>query len=122
MTVVRALQHGFGLLFLDTSITQRKGEFVTATNGQDGVKQASGWKNVDSGDAKVWTQGLVDRLSNDLWMADGVEAVLFDPRVKRGDIHIVYFLVLPSHGMQSHRTCSTTKKGFAGFQGWYEIE
>ena len=115
-------QHGLGLLFLDTGTAEKKGEFLTTAHGQDGVEQTSGGKNVHGGDAKIRPQGLVDALSDDLLMADGVGAVLVDPRVKGGDIHIVYFLALPSHGMQSHCTCSSTKIGLAGFQGWYEIE
>ena len=117
MAVVGAMQHGFGLFFLDTGTTQRKGEFVTAAHGQDRVKQAGGWKNVDGGDTKVRPQGLVDGLSDDLRMADELSAVLVDPRVKGGDIHVAYFLLtLPSHGMQSHRTCPSTKKGLARFE------
>ena len=55
-------------------------------------------------------------------MADGVRAVLVYPRVEGSDIHVAYFLAFTSHSMQSHRTCPCTKKGLAGFQGWYEIE
>ena len=47
-----ATQHGFGLLFLDTGAAERKGEFVTAAHGQDGVKQTSRGKNVHRGDTK----------------------------------------------------------------------
>ena len=82
-----AMQHGFGLLLLDTGTTQRKGEFVTATHGQDRVKQASGWNNVDGGDTKLRPQGLFDRLSDDLRMTYGVRAVLVYPQVKGGVIH-----------------------------------
>jgi len=110
MAVVSAMQHGMGLLLLDTGTTERKGEFVTATHGQERVKQTNGWKNVHSGDAKIRLQGLLDGLSDDLRMADGVGAVLVYPRVKGGDIHVAYFLTFPSHGMQSHRTCPSTKK------------
>ena len=118
-----AVQHGFGLLLLDTGTTQRKGEFVTSTHGQDRVKQTSGRKNVDGGDTKIRPQGLVDRLSDDLRMTDWVWAVvLVHPRVKGGDIHVAYFLALSGHGMQSHRACSSAKKGLAGFQRCYEIE
>ena len=55
-------------------------------------------------------------------MTDGVRAVLVHPLVKGGDIHIAYFLALPSHSMQGHGACSPPKEGLAGFQGWYEIE
>ena len=72
MAVMIAMQHGFGLLLLGSGTIQRKGEFVTATHGQDRVKQCSEWKNVDGGDAKVRTKGLVDGPSNDLRMTDGV--------------------------------------------------
>ena len=116
------MQHWFGLLFLDTGTTQRKGAIVPATHGQDSVKQTSGWKNVDGGDTKIRSQGLVDRLSDDLRMTDGVRAVLVHPRVKGGEIHVAYFLALPCQSMQSHRARSSTKKGFAAFQGWYVIE
>ena len=51
-----------------------------------------------------------------------VRAVLVHPRVQGGDIHIAYFLALPSHSMQGHGACSTPKEGLAGFQRWYEIE
>ena len=39
-----ATQHGFGLLLLDTGATQRKGEFVTAAHGQDGVEECPQWR------------------------------------------------------------------------------
>ena len=110
MAVVSAMQHGLGLLLLDTGKTQRKGEFVTAAHGQDRVKQTSGWKNVHSKDTKLRPQRLVDGLSDDLRMTDGVRTVLVYPRVKGGDIHVAYFLTIPSHGMQSHHACSSTKK------------
>ena len=55
-------------------------------------------------------------------MADGVGTVLVDPRIKGSDIHIAYLFTLPSHSMQSHRACSPSKEGLAGFQGGYEIE
>ena len=55
-------------------------------------------------------------------MADGEEAVLIDPRVKGGDIHVAYFLAFTSHSMQGHCACSSAKKGLEGFQEWYEIE
>ena len=118
-----ATQHGFGLLLLDTGATQRKGEFVTAAHGQDGVKQAGGWKNVHSGDTKIRPQGLVDGLHDNLRMTNKVRAVLVHPRVKGGHIHVAYFLALPSHSMQGHRACSpppppTPKKGLTGFQRW----
>ena len=116
------MQHGFGLLLLDTGATQRKGEFVTTAHGQDGVEQASGWKNVHRGDTKIRPQGLVNGLRDDLRMTNRVRAVLVRSRVQGGDIHIAYFLALPSHSMQGHRTCPSTKKGLAGFQRWYEIE
>ena len=122
MAVESAMQHGFGLLLLDTGTTQRKGEFVTAAHGQDRVKQTSGWKNVHGGETKMRPQGLVDGLSDDLWMTGGVRAVLVYPREKGGDIHVAYFFTLPSHGMYTHRACSSTKKGLAGFQKWYKIE
>ena len=110
MAVVSAMQHGLGLLLLDTGKTQRKGEFVTAAHGQDRVKQTSGWKNVHSKDTKLRPQRLVDGLSDDLRMTDGVRAVLVYPRVKGGDIHVAYFLTIPSHGMKSHHACSSTEK------------
>ena len=122
MAVMIAMQHGFGLLLLDTGTTQRKDEFVTATHWQDRVKLAGGWKNVDGGDTKIRPQGLIDRLNDDLRMTDGVRAVLVDPLLKGGDIHVAYLLALPGHGMQNHRACSSPKKGLAGLQGWYEIE
>ena len=109
MAVMIAMQHGFGLLLLDTGTIQRKGESVTATHGQDRMKKASGWKNVDGGDTKIRPQGLVDGLSHDLRMTDGVRAVLVHPRVKGGDIHAAYFLAFTSHSMQSHRACSSAK-------------
>ena len=116
------MQHGFGLLLLDTGTTQRKGEIVTATHGQERVKQAGGWKNVDGGDTKIRPQRLIDRLNDDLPMTDGVRAVLVHPLLKGGDIHVAYFLALPGHGMQSHCACSSAKRDLAGLQGWYEIE
>ena len=79
MAVVSAMQHRFDLLFLDTGTAQREGEFVTAVHRQDRVKQTSGWKNVHSGDTKIRPKGLVDGLSDDLRMADGVRAVLVYP-------------------------------------------
>ena len=82
MAVVSAMQHGLGLLLLDTGKTQRKGEFVTAAHGQDRVKQTSRWKNVHSKDTKLRPQRLVDGLSDDLRMTDGVRAVLFLPTGK----------------------------------------
>ena len=42
-------QHGLGLLCLHTGAAERKGEFVPATHGQNGVEQTSGGKNVDGG-------------------------------------------------------------------------
>ena len=117
-----ATQHGLSMLLLDTGTAERKGEFLTTAHGKDGVEQTSRGKNVHGGDAKIRPQGVVDGLSDDLRMADGVGAVLVDPRVKGGDIHIVYFFTLPSHSMQGHRACSPPKEGLAGFQGWYEIE
>ena len=101
---------------------QRKGEFLAAAHGQDGVKQTSRGKNVYSGDTKIRPQGLVDGLRDDLRMTDGVRAVLVHPRVQGGHIHIAYFLALPSHSMQSHCTRSTSKEGFTGFQGCHQIE
>ena len=76
MAVVCAMQHGVGLLFLDTGATQRRGEFGTATHGKDRVKQTSGWKNVHNCDAKIQPQGLVDGLSDDLRVANRVSTVL----------------------------------------------
>ena len=55
-------------------------------------------------------------------MTDWVRTVFVDPRVQGGDIHIAYFLPLPSHGMQGHRAGSTPKKGLARFQGCDQIE
>ena len=117
-----ATQHGFGLLLLDTGTTQRKGDFLATAHGQDRVKRTSGWKNVDRGDTKIRPQGLVEGLRDDLWMTDGVGAVLVHPRVKGGDIHIAYLFTLPSHSMQGHGACSTPKEGLAGFQGRDKIE
>ena len=105
-----ATQHGFGLLFLDTGAAERKGEFLATAHGQDRVEQTSRGKNVHRGDTKIRPQGLIDGLSDDLRMTDGVRAVLVNPRVKGGHIHIAYFLTLPSHSMQGHRACSAPQK------------
>ena len=115
-------QHGFGLLFLNTGAAERKGEFVPAAHGQDGVEQTSRGKNVHRGDTKILPQGLIDVLRNDLQMNDGVRAVLIHPWVKGGDVHITYLFTLPSHSMQGHGACSTPKEGLAGFQGRDKIE
>ena len=64
-------------------------------------------------DPRDWSTGW---LRDDLRMTDGVRAVLVDPRVKGSDIHVGYFLALPSHGMQGHGACSPPQKGLAGFQ------
>ena len=116
MAVVSAMHHGFTLLLLDTGAAERKGEFVTAAQGQDWVEQTSRGKHVHSGDTKIRPQGLIDGLSDDLRMTDGVRAVLVHPRVQGGDIHIAYFLALPSHSMQSHCTCSAPKKRPRGIE------
>ena len=92
-------QHGLGLFCLDTGATERKGEFVPATHGQDGVEQSSRRKNVYGGYTKIGIQGLVCRLGDDFRMPNGVRAVFVDPRVQGGDIHITYFLALSSHSM-----------------------
>ena len=115
-------QHGFRLLFLDTGAAERKGEFLATAHGQDGVEQASRGKNVHRGDTKIRVQGLVYGLRDDLRMTDGVRAVLVNPRVKGGHIHIAYLFTLPSHSMQGHGACSTPKEGLAGFQGRDKIE
>ena len=115
-------QQGFGLLFLDTGTAERKGEFLATAHGQDGVEQTSRGKNVHRGETKIRPQGLIDGLRDDLRMTDGVRAVLVHPRVQGGDIHIEYFLALPSHIMQGHGACSTPKEGLAGFQGRDKIE
>ena len=65
-------QHGLGLLGLDPGTAERKGEFVPATHGQNGVEQSSGGKNVHGGYTKIGFQGLVGRLSDDPRMTDGV--------------------------------------------------
>ena len=122
MTVVASSQHLFRLLLFDAGTAEGKREFVTTTYGQDSVKQASGWKNVHRGDTKIGPDRLVDGLGDDLLMTDGVRAVLIDPRVKGGDIHVPYLLTLPGHSMQSHCASSSTKESLAGFHGWYEIE
>ena len=109
-------QHGLGLLCLDAGTAERKGEFVPATHRQDGVEQSSRRKNIHGGYTKIGLQGLVGRLSDDVWMPNGVRAVFVDPWVQGGHIHIAYFLALSSHGMQSHCTGSTPKEGFTGFQ------
>ena len=109
-----ATQHGFGLLLLDAAAAERKGEFLATAHRQDRVEQTSGWKNVHGCDTKIRPQGLVDGLRDDLRMTDGVRAFLVDPRVKGSDIHVVYFLALPSHGMQGHGACSPPKKGLEG--------
>ena len=109
-------QHGLGLLCLDTGTTERKGEFVPATHGKDGVEQTSWGKNIHGGQTKIAIQGLVYRLGDDLRMTDGVGAVFIHPRVQGGDIHIAYLFILSSHRMQGHRAGSTSKKGLAGFQ------
>ena len=115
-------QHGLGLLGLDTSTAERKRELVPAAHGQDGVEQTSGGKNIDGGDTKIGFQGLVGGLRDDPRMPDGVRAVFVDPRVQRGHVHIAYFLAFSSYGMQSHRTGSTSKEGFTGFQGCHQIK
>ena len=115
-------QHGFGLFFLDTGAAERKGEFLATAHGQDRVEQTSRGKNVHRGDTKIQPQGLVDGVRDDLRMTDGVRAVLVHPRVKGRQIHVAYFLALPSHSMQGHRPCWPPKEGLAGFQGWCEIE
>ena len=120
--IMVATQHRFGLLFLDTGATERKGEFLATAHGQDGVEQASRGKNVYGGDAKMRLQGLVDGLRDDLRMTDGVRAVLVHPRVKGGHIHIAYLFTLPSQNMQGHGVCSTPKEGLAGFQGRDKIK
>ena len=117
-----AIQHGFGLLLLDIGAAERKGEFLATVHGKDRVEQTSRGKNVHSGDTKIRPQGLIDGLSDDSRMTDGVRAVLVHPRVKGGHIHVAYFLTLPSYSVQGHRACSPAKKGLTGFQGWYEID
>ena len=111
-------QHGLGLLCLDTGTAERKREFVPATHGQDGVEQTSGGKNIHGGQTKIGFQGLVSGLGDDFRMTNGVRAVFVHPRVQGGHIHIAYYLTLPSHRMQSHRTRSTPKEGLARFQRW----
>ena len=115
-------QHGLGLHCLDTGTAERKGELVSATHRQDGVEQTSGGKNVHGGYTKIGLQGLVGGLSDDVRMPNGVRAVFVDPWIQGGHIHIAYFLALPSHSMQSHRTRSTPKEGFTGFQGCNQIK
>ena len=122
MAIMGSGQHGFGLLFLNTGAAERKGEFVPAAHGQDRVEQTSKGKNIHGGDTKIRPQGLIDGLSDDLRMTDGVRAVLVHPRVQGGDIHTAYFLALPSHSMQGHGACSTPKEGPEGFQGRDKIE
>ena len=100
-------QHGFGLLFLDTGTAERKGEFLATAHGQDRVEQSSRGKNVHGGDTKIRPQGLIDGLRDDLRMTNRIRAILVHPRVQGGDIHIAYFLALPSHSLQSHRACLT---------------
>ena len=68
-------QHGLGLLCLDTGTAERKGELVPATHGQDGVEQSSRRKNIHGGYTKIGIQGLVNRLSDDFWMPNGVGTV-----------------------------------------------
>ena len=115
-------QHRFSLLLLDTGTAEREGEFLAIAHGQDRVEQASRGENVHSGEAEIRPQGLIDGLPDDLWMTDGVGAVLVHPRVKGGDIHIAYLFTLPSHSMQGHGASSTPKEGLAGFQGRDKIE
>ena len=115
-------QNGLGLLCLDTGTTERKGEFVPATHGQDGVEQTSWGKNIHGGQTKIGIQGLVYRLGDDLRMTDGVRAVFIHPRLQGGDIHIAYLFILSSHRMQGHRAGSNSKKALAGFQGSDQIE
>ena len=115
-------QHRLGLLLLDTGTAERKRELLATAYGQDGVEQVSRRKNVHGGQAKIRFKGLVDGLGDDFWMTDGVRAVFIHPRVQGGDIHIAYLFALLSHGMQSYRAGSTSKKGLAGFQGCNQIE
>ena len=83
-TILGAVQHGFGLLLLDTGVAERKGEFLTTAHGQDRVEQAGGGKNIPGGEAKIRLQGLVEGLRDDLRMTDRVEAVLVHPGVEGG--------------------------------------
>ena len=115
-------QHGLGLLGLNTGTAERKREFVAATHGQDRVEQSGRGKNIHGGDTKIGFQGLVRRLRDDPRMPDGVGTVFVDPWVQGGHIHIAYFLAFSSHGMQSHGTGSTSKKGFTGFQRCDQIK
>ena len=39
MAVIGAFQHGFGLFFPDTAAAEWKGEFLTTTDGQHGMKR-----------------------------------------------------------------------------------
>ena len=75
-------QRGLGLLSLDTGVAERKGEFVSATHGQDGVEQTSRGKNIYGGYTKIRFQGLVGGLSDDFWMSNGVGTVFVDPWVQ----------------------------------------
>ena len=115
-------QHGLGLLCLDTGTAERKGELLATAYRQDGVEQASRRQNVHRSNTKIGLQGLVGGLGDDLGMTDRVRAVLIHPRVQGGHIHIAYFLPLFSHGMESHRTGATPKKGVTGFQGSQQIK
>ena len=92
-----------------TQVRHRVFEFVTTTQGQDGVKQASR-KNVDGSDAKIRPQVLIDGLSDDLRMTDGVTAVLVYPRVKGGDINVAYFLALTSRAYRATAPVRPPKK------------
>ena len=83
-TILGAVQHGFGLLLLDTGVAERKGEFLTTAHGQDRVEQADGGKNIHGGEAKIRLQGLVEGLRDDLQMTNRVGAVLVHPGVEGG--------------------------------------
>ena len=76
-------QHGLGLLGLDTGTTERKGQFVSATHGQNRVEQTSRGKNIHGGDAKIGLQRLVGRLRDDPRMPNGVGTVFVDRSEER---------------------------------------
>ena len=97
MAVIGAFQHGFGLFFPDTAAAEWKGEFLTTTDGQHGMKQSGGGKNVHQRQTKIGVDGLIARLGDDLRMTDGVGTIFVDPGIERRDIHVTYLLSLSSH-------------------------
>ena len=103
----RSLQRTFGHFFLDTSRTQRKGEFTLMVVRQYGMVQCTRREDSALDDSEVEADVRVTRLRDEARMSFGVHAGLVHPRVQGGVVDVMDLLTR-GHAMVQFDGIGTT--------------